>query len=122
MKVNNALLVAGLMAAPLSAMASMTAMDDNELSKVSGEGYVYSIGTRPILVVRGLDELNVLGLSDAIRTFEADHPVATTAGHKFAVGVGNAALAAATVFHSGFQPAVFAQGAQHYLRSAAREG
>jgi hypothetical protein len=46
MKANNALLVAGLLAAPLSAMASMSAMDNAELSQVSGQAYVVSFGAK----------------------------------------------------------------------------
>ncbi len=105
MKVNNALLVAGLMAAPLSAMASMSAMDDNELSKVAGEGYVYSIGTRPIVAVRGLDERNVqIGswqVSADIRTYESTHPKVAAAAHAFVAGVGNVVLGIAPTFIPG---------------------
>lgn len=44
---------------PLMSQAQMTSMSAAELAAVSGQGFVVSIGTRPIFQVPGLSQMNV---------------------------------------------------------------
>ncbi len=73
------LLLAGMLIAPLTANAGMSAMDNAELSNVSGQAYVVQFGplqkTFKDLTERNL-ALGPLHFSDDARKFVADHPEA----------------------------------------------
>lgn len=89
------LLLAGLLAAPLSAMAGMSAMDNAQLSQVSGQAYVIKYGLLKVSV-RDLAERNVklgpLDVSGQARDFEADHPRVANAAHQTVVKTANTTI------------------------------